>query len=185
MSGRAQGGAYTVGMSTPDTAAAGRPLRPAAPLTMHNLVFPGDLNANNTMFGGRVVAMMDVCAGLCVMQWCNRIAVTASIDAIQFSAPIRQGQMVEVVARIVFVGTTSCVVKVEVYGHDLLSSDRYYCCEGYFNMVALDSHGRPTTLPQMPVETEQQRQEWQHAREIKEAMLKRRERSGGQPAPRV
>lgn len=157
-----------------------RVTKAAEPLTMHNLVFPSDLNANGTMFGGTVVAMMDICAGLCVMRWCNRPTVTASIDAIQFRAPIHQGQMVEVVAQIVYVGRTSCVVRVHVYGHDLVSSDRYFCCEAYFNMVAVDAHGRPAQLPMIPVETEEQRLEWEHGREIKEAMLKRRERTSQQ-----
>jgi len=154
-----------------------RATRAAEPLTMHNQVFPNDLNPHGTMFGGFVVAMMDVCAGLCVMRWCNRVAVTASIDAIQFHSPIRQGQMVEVVARVVYVGNTSCVVKTMVFAHDLLSSDRFYCCEGYFTMVGVDAHERPAQLPLIPLESEQERQEWAHAKEIKEAMLKRRQRA--------
>ena len=158
-----------------------RTILAAEPLTMLSQVFPTDLNPYGSMFGGKVVALMDVCAGLCVMRWCHRSAVTASIDAIQFHAPIRQGQMIEVIARIVYVGRTSCVVKCVVDAHDLLSSDRFYCCEGYFNMVGIDVHGKPTVLPLIPVETEAEREEWTHAQAIKESMLARRERSGKTP----
>jgi acyl-CoA hydrolase len=151
-----------------------RDIRPAEPLTSSELVFPSDLNTHGTMFGGNLVAMMDKCAGLCVGRWCNRTTVTASIDAIQFCVPVRQGQMVEALARIVYVGRTSCMVKVMVHAHDLLSGDRFFCCEGYFTMVGVDTHGRPVVLPMIPVETEEERLAWETAAQIKEAMLQRR-----------
>lgn len=151
-----------------------RETRPAENLNMFELVFPSDLNAHGTMFGGRVVALMDKCAGLCVGRWSRRTPVTASIDAIQFGIPIRQGQMVEIEARVVYVGNTSCVVRVEVHAQELQSADRFFCCEGYFTMVCLDSSGTPVTLPQIPVESAAEQREWETAKEIKERMLARR-----------
>jgi acyl-CoA hydrolase len=151
-----------------------RETRPAENLKMFELVFPSDLNAHGTMFGGRVVALMDKCAGLCVGRWSRRTPVTASIDAIQFGIPIRQGQMVEIEARIAYVGNTSCVARVEVHAQELQSGDRYFCCEGYFTMVCLDSNGTPVTLPLIPVETDAEREEWETARAIKERLLARR-----------
>lgn len=147
----------------------------AAPLTMFELVFPGDMNALGTMFGGKVIALMDKCAGLCAGRWCHRITVTASIDAIQFTAPIRQGQMVEALARVIHVGVTSCLVEVDVHATDLQSGDRYFCCTGYFTMVALDSHGKPARLPRIPVVTDQERADWKRGAAIKADLLKRRE----------
>ena len=155
------------------------PSKPAEPLTMYEIVFPGDLNANGTMFGGKVVAMMDVCAGLCASRWANRPVVTASIDAIQFCQPLRQGQMVECRAQIAYVGRTSCVARVLVTGEDLSNGDRFHCCEGWFSMVAMDAHGRPAPMPQLPVAGDEAQKLWDLGREIKEAMLKRRGRSVG------
>ncbi|HES58558.1 MAG TPA: acyl-CoA thioesterase [Firmicutes bacterium] len=151
-----------------------RETRPAENLKMFELVFPSDLNAHGTMFGGRVVALMDKCAGLCVGRWSRRTSVTASIDAIQFGIPIRQGQMVEIEARVAYVGNTSCVVRVEVHAQELERADRFFCCEGYFTMVCLDANGTPATLPLIPVTTEAERQEWETARAIKERLLARR-----------
>lgn len=153
---------------------ANREIRRAMPLVMHELVFPSDLNTHGTMFGGKVVAMMDKCAGLCVARWSNRMQVTASIDAIQFALPIRQGQMVEALARIVYVGNTSCMVQVTVHANDLLSGDRCFGCEGYFTMVGVDAHGRPVSLPMIPVETEEEQRDWDYAEQIKHTMLQRR-----------
>ena len=155
-----------------------REIRPAEEIRMFELVFPSELNANGSMFGGKVVALMDKCAGLCAARWSHRVQVTASIDAIQFGIPIRQGQMVEVVAKVVYVGNTSCVVRVEVYAQEMYSAERAYCCEGYFTMVGLDENGKPAPLPLIPLESETDQAEWDAAHEIKERMLARRRAQG-------
>jgi acyl-CoA hydrolase len=102
--------------------------------------------------------------------------VTASIDAIQFGVPISQGQMVELRGDVVYTGHTSCVVKTVVYSQNLISGERRYCCQGYFTMVAIDAGGRPAAVPRIPVETEEARQEWETAQEIKNTLLERRRR---------
>jgi acyl-CoA hydrolase len=154
-----------------------REVRQAEPLAMYELVFPGDLNTHGTMFGGKVIALMDKCAGLCVGRWAKGTPVTASVDAIQFHSPIHQGQMVEVKAQVAFVGRTSCVVKVVVFACNLASDKRLFCCEGYFNMVRVDDQGRPVELPMIPVKGADQQREWERAAEVKRAMLGRRAES--------
>ncbi|MCH7472039.1 acyl-CoA thioesterase [bacterium] len=154
-----------------------REVRRAEPLTMYEVVFPSDLNIVGTMFGGYVVALMDKCASMCAARWCKRVPVTASIDAIQFITPIRLGQLAEAVARIVYVGSTSCLAKVEVYAQDLQTADRFFCCEGYFTMVTLDANSKPVILPLIPVESEDEKRDWAIAAEIKEAMLRRRDQA--------
>ncbi|MDQ3023099.1 MAG: acyl-CoA thioesterase, partial [bacterium] len=115
-------------------------------------------------------------AGLCASRWANRPTVTASIDAIQFCQPLRQGQMVECRAQVAYVGNTSCVARVLVTGEDLHNGDRFHCCEGWFSMVAMDVHGRPAAMPRIPLETDEAKKLWELGREIKEAMLARRGR---------
>ena len=142
------------------------------------------LTDHGTMFGGLVVALMDKCAGLCVARWSGRVSVTASIDAIQFKTPIRQGQMVEAVARVIFVSRTSCVVRVQVFAHNLQAGLKEFCCEGYFNMVGIDPDGHPALLPLIPHETPEEQADWEHGAEIHAAMLARRGRKGGSNAAR-
>lgn len=154
-----------------------REQRRAEPLTMYELVFPSDLNSHGTMFGGRVMAQMDKCAGMCVRRWGHRIPVTASIDAIQFCAPIHQGQMVETTAQVVYVGTTSCMVKVTVFADDTETGAKHFCCEGYFTMVGVDDGGKPGVLPIFTAETAEEKAEWEIAANIKAAMLERRRRA--------
>ena len=164
---------------SPATAPADREVRAAEPLTMYELVFPSDLNPSGSMFGGNVVALMDKCAALCVARWFRAPVVTASIDTIQFIAPIKQGQMVEVASSIVFVGRTSCIVKSTVHGHDLHAGTEFPCCQGYFSIVGTDTAGRPAVLPMIPVDSDIARQEWALAERIREDMLRRRESVAG------
>lgn len=154
-----------------------REMKRAEPLTMNELVFPGDLNSHGTMFGGHVVAMMDKCAGLCVARWSCRTVVTASIDAIQFTAPIKQGEMVEATAGVIYVHHTSCVVRVRVYSYNLQAGVKTFCCEGYFNMVGVDENNHPAELPLIPVASAEEQADWQYGAEFHAAMLKRRGRA--------
>ena len=160
---------------------ANREVRAAPPLATYEMVFPGDLNSGGVMFGGRVVALMDLCAGMCVSRWARRAAVTASIDAIQFRAPVRQGQMIETRARIIYVGNTSCMVHCRVTAQNVVTGDACFTCEGYFTMVCLDENARPVALPLIPVETPEQQQDWQLAEHIKAQLLARR--AAAEPVP--
>jgi len=155
-----------------------RELRAAEPLSMVEIVFPSDLNPNGVMFGGKVVAFMDKAASLCCMHWAHRPVVTASIDSIQFSAPIRQGQVITATARVCFVGRTSCIVKVVLTAEDVLSGDVFYCCEGYFSVVGMDLHGNPVSLPLLPIETDEQKAAWAEGEAVRKAMLARKAQSG-------
>lgn len=156
-----------------------REIRAAEPLTMVEIVFPSDLNPNGVMFGGKVVALMDKAASLCCMHWAHRPVVTASIDSIQFCAPIRQGQVVNATSRVCYVGRTSCIVKVVVTAEDVLTGDVFYCCEGFFSVVGMDAHGKPVVLPLLPLDTDEQKAAWAEGEAIRGAMLARKRQSGG------
>lgn len=149
-------------------------VHPAEPLSTWQLVFPGDLNAGGVMFGGKVVALMDVTSAMCAGLWAGRPSVTVSIDAIQFRAPVRQGQMIEVTARLVYVGNTSCMVYCRVMAHSPMTRDACFTCDGYFTMACLNEHGRPVELPRLPLETEEQRRDWERAEKIRQNLLERK-----------
>jgi acyl-CoA hydrolase len=73
--------------------------------------------------------------------------VTASIDSIDFKVPIKQGDIVELVARVERVGRTSLRVRVEVKREDPMDGSRELCTVGYFTMVAVGEDGRPKPVP--------------------------------------
>lgn len=114
------------------------------------MVFPEQTNHYGTLFGGQALALMDKAAFIVASRYSRRTVVTASSEKVDFHVPVRQGQLVELVARVVGSGRTSLTVEVELYAEDLLTGDRQLGTRGRFVMVALDAHGRPSAVPPLP-----------------------------------
>lgn len=110
------------------------------------IVFPTDVNHYGTLFGGKAVAMMDVVASIAAMKASHKPVVTASIDRVDFKSPIREGDFVETIARVVHVGRTSVTVEVELWGEIPGTGERKISTVGKFVMVAIDRDGRPTPV---------------------------------------
>lgn len=113
-------------------------------------VFPTDTNPQGTLFGGTLLSWMDKAAGYAAMRRARSTVVTAAIDNIEFGVAIRQGDMVEVVARVVEVRRTSMRVRVEVRRENPVNpvpGDTELCTVGNFTMVAMDAQRRPMPVP--------------------------------------
>ncbi|MEN1925212.1 acyl-CoA thioesterase [Luteimonas sp. MJ293] len=110
------------------------------------IVFPDHTNHLGTLFGGQALAWMDKAAFIAASRYARRTVVTARSDQVDFKLPIRQGQLVETIARVVEVGRTSMQVQVELVAEDLLSGKREVCTRGRFVMIALDESGQPTPI---------------------------------------
>ncbi len=126
---------------------------PATPVTearMLEIVFPDHANHLGTLFGGQALAWMDKAAFIAASRYARRTVVTARSEQVDFKLPIRQGQLVETIARVVGVGRTSMQVEVDVVAEDLLDGARALCTRGRFTMIALDGEGRPTAVPALP-----------------------------------
>ena len=79
------------------------------PVTLIEEVFPQDTNAYDTLFGGRLLSLMDKAAGITCSKFAHREFVTISIDTLEFKAPARQGDLIEVTGKVVFTSThTAC-----------------------------------------------------------------------------
>ncbi|NUM80376.1 acyl-CoA thioesterase [bacterium] len=128
------------------------------------------------MFGGKVMAIMDIQAGIVASQYCRKTVVTASTEAVDFKNPVRVGDRIETISRVVFVGRTSLVVKIDAYAENPLSGKRKHCTTAYFNMVALDEDGVPTAIPPLIVETEDEKREFRIAEHIKQDALERKKK---------
>jgi uncharacterized protein (TIGR00369 family) len=111
------------------------------------MVFPEQTNHYGTLFGGQALALMDKAAFIVASRYARRTVVTASSEKCDFHVPVRQGQLVELVARIVATGKTSMTVEVDLQTEDLLSGDRQLATRGRFVLVALDAHGKPARVP--------------------------------------
>lgn len=141
---------------------------------MADIVLPNQSNGFGTMFGGDVMAMMDKAAAIAALRFCRQPVVTASTERIDFRTPIRQNEIIEAQARVVYVGRTSMVVRVRVYAEHPLLGDRRICTTGYFSMVAVAREGKPASVPMLSLEDEEAREEWTIGEEIHETIQARR-----------
>jgi acyl-CoA hydrolase len=138
--------------------------------TVHRteIVLPGLTNVYGTMFGGKVLEMMDVTCAIAAARFCRRDVVTISSERVDFKVPIRAGRIVELVARVVYTGRTSMTVRVDVLSQHFAEESKQLCTTGYFNFVALDRTGRQTVpVPELIVETEEERRDWEIADQLR------------------
>src|SRR5262249_10627545 len=105
----------------------------------------------------------------------RRPVVTASFDEMAFLAPIQVGQLALLRARLTLVDRSSMEIRVDVQSEDLISGERRTTGTAYVTFVALDPvTGRPTPVPRLALETEQERTEHAHAGERRRLRLERR-----------
>jgi acyl-CoA hydrolase len=151
----------------------GRSMEPYStePVTLIEEVFPQDTNAYNTLFGGRLLSLMDKAGGIACAKFAHREFVTISIDTLTFIAPARQGDLLEVTGQVVYTSSHTACTKVTAYTMSKATWEKNIICEGYFFFVAIDSMMRPIPVPQFSPSTDEEQEEWEKAEAIRENML--------------
>ncbi len=141
----------------------------ASQVEMTEIVNPEDTNPLGTIFGGRVMALMDKAAAVASMRHCRKITVTASVDRVNFISPIRLGDIVILLASVNQAFRTSLEVGVKVFSEDPRTGERRHTCTAYLTFVALDDAGRPTQIAPLDPTTDDQRRRARQATERREA----------------
>ncbi len=131
---------------------------------MTEMVLPQHTNPIGTVFGGVIMSWVDIAAAICAERHSNKQVVTASVDALEFLAPIKLGWIVTLKASVNYVWTTSCEVGVKVTAENSRTGEFFHTATAYITMVALDSHGKPTGIPLVIPETEAQKRRHDEAR---------------------
>jgi acyl-CoA hydrolase len=146
-------GRFTLVASKDDTRPALPPLpvtsaasTPPGELHMVDMVFPAETNHYGTLFGGDALGMMGKAAFLASTRNARAVMVMAASRAVDFRSPIRVGEMVELLARVVATGTSSATIRVELWAEDLLSGDRRQAASAEFVMVAVGKDARPLAV---------------------------------------
>ena len=150
--------------------------RKSEPVHHWTFVFPNDTNPQGTMFGGKLLAMMDIVAGIAATRFAGIRVTLASTDSITFMAPLHVGDMVQVIARVVWTGRTSMVVKTDVFGEVMDTGTRKHCNSSYFIMIAIDENHSPVPVPSLLVETEDEKRDYAAAELVKNQALVRKNR---------
>lgn len=119
---------------------------PQGMLTLRTLAMPGDANAAGDIFGGWVMAQMDLACGIRAAEHAGGRVVTAAVNEMVFERPMHVGDTLCVYIEIEKTGRTSMTLLVEAWAQRYLKPHREKLIVGRFVMVALDEDGKPTPI---------------------------------------
>ena len=152
---------------------------------MIQLVLPHEANVHGSVLGGTVMHWIDLAAAIVANRHCRRPVVTAAIDEMSFLAPISVGQFALLHAHMTLVDKSSMEICVDVDSEDALTGERCHTSTAYVTFVALDPvTRRPTQVPPLILETDQERAEHARALERRRHRLERRTTQQAQARPR-
>jgi uncharacterized protein (TIGR00369 family) len=146
----------------------------ASRITISQLMHPEHANLLGNVHGGWVMKLVDEAGALACMRHAQRKVVTVYIDSMTFRQPIRIGDLIVLNAEVSYVGHTSMEAEVHVIAENPITGERTYTNTAYLVYVALDDKGRPTTVPPLKVETEEEKLRMEKAQERRERRLKNR-----------
>jgi acyl-CoA hydrolase len=152
-----------------------RPVR-ASQVTFADLAEPQSQNVAGTLFGGVLLGFIDRAAAFAAMKHCGRPVVTKSFDSVEFNEPIYIGELVVALASVNFTGTTSMEIGVKVLAQNPITGEERHTNTCYATFVALDENGRPTRIPPILPETEDEKRRFEKGRLRREERLARRRR---------
>ncbi|GKU79245.1 acyl-CoA thioesterase [Paenibacillus sp. L3-i20] len=142
---------------------------------MTQLIFPLDTNHYDTMFGGKLMEYMDKVAAIAAMRHARTRVVTASTDSLDFLAPIRVGEVIEVEAFVTWTKRSSMEIYVTVTSENLYTGIRAVMVTAFFTFVALDDNGKSCPIATIIPESELEQRLFETAPERYELRKKRKQ----------
>ena len=140
---------------------------------MLELMYPNDANPLGTIMGGRVMHFIDVAAAIAANRHARRPCVTASVDHIDFHAPVRVGDLLVLHASVNYTGRTSLEVGVRVAVEDRTTGTRTHTSSAYLTFVALSDRGAPVPVPPLLLRTDEDRRRFEEGRKRREERLRK------------
>lgn len=135
---------------------------------LNEIVLPNDTNTLGKLMGGRLMHKMDIVAAIAAQKHTNRVAVTASVDSLDFKSSINLGEVVSLKAFVTRTFNTSMEVYIEVTAENIQTGEKRLSNRAFMTFVAIDQNGRP--IPVNPVIPESDEE-----KELYETALQRRE----------
>lgn len=148
----------------------GKHVRDSSVITAQMMI-PQDANPAGNVHGGVIMKIIDSAAGTVAVRHARAIAVTASIDRLDFHNPVFIGDYVTFNASLNLVGRTSMEIGVRVVAENLFTGEKRHTASAYLTFVALDGNGRPLVLPPLILETDEEKRRNREARARREARL--------------
>lgn len=134
------------------------------------VVLPNDTNTLGNLFGGQLLAWMDVIASVSAHRHSKRVVVTAAVNNVSFRAPIKEASIVTLEAKVSRAFSSSMEIIVDVYVEDLVTGTRNFTNEAIYTFVAVDQNGGAIQVPELIPETDKEKERY-------DAALRRRQLS--------
>jgi acyl-CoA hydrolase len=141
---------------------------------MTEYVLPQHANIAGNVFGGQIMAWIDLCAAICAQRHSGRPCVTVFVDDLAFKTPVRVGQVVRLRAEVSATFRTSIEIDVEVQGEDTLTGERWPTVVCRMTFVAMGDDRKPTAVRPLLLESDQDRAAQAAAEERRRARLAKR-----------
>lgn len=165
--GAAAGGGAPAGGKRPDESVT----------TMTEFVLPVHTNALGGVFGGQIVAWIDLCAAICAQRHAGSLVVTAGIDDLVFERTVKVGQVVRLTAKMTATFRSSMEIFVNVEGEDAVAGEAWPCVSAFVTFVAVDNAMRPVPVRPLILTTDEERAAEARAHERRAQRLARRKRT--------
>ena len=146
--------------------------------TMSELMMPNMANNMGNVFGGVILSLVDRVAAVAATRHARRPCVTVSVDQVDFKEPIYLGELVTAQASVNFTGRTSMEVGVRIESENLLTGKKRGTNSCYVTYVAVDERGKPTPVPPVVPETEEEKRRYKAAEARRAHRLKERRSQG-------
>lgn len=140
-------------------------------------IFPNDVNNHHTLFGGKLMSDVDMLASISATRHSRTECVTASTDSVDFLSPITPKDSVCFESFVTWTGTSSIEVFVKIIAENLISGERKIAATAFLTFVALDDNGKPTPVPKIIPETEEEKKLYETGHERAEKRKQHRKNS--------
>ena len=127
------------------------------------IIFPADTNALGNLFGGRLMQYIDLTGAMAASRHARAVTVTASMDHLDFVAPVHVGDLLILKASVNRAFRTSMEVGVKAMVEDVREQKLRHVSSAYITFVAVDMQGNSIVVPQLELETEHQRRRYEDA----------------------
>lgn len=151
-----------------------RPLESLTTMTEH--VLPTHTNSLGGVFGGQIMAWMDLCAAICAQRHSGAVVVTAGIDDLTFERTVRAGQIVRLTARMTASFRSSMEIFVNVEGEDAVRGEVWPCVSAFVTFVAVDAAMHPVPVRPLILSTDEERAAETAAHERRASRLAKRKK---------
>ena len=131
---------------------------------MHELVLPNDTNLLGNVLGGRVMHLMDMCAAMSAYKHARTAVVTASVDQLDFLAPVKMCDIMILKSSVNYTGKSSMEVGVRIESENPKTGSIYHTSSAYLTFVSLNDNGKPQGVPMVNPETEVEKQRFEKGR---------------------